>query len=660
MYPQSLRRQAVFAVTAMAMWLSMPVPAGDRSIRGQEAESALPFLAIRCVDEDGRPVEGATVGISASGQANREPVWSLYLPNSTSDAGGVVTFLTRDLGDAPVVLYALHEGRQLAAFQRVDPKSAGPEVEITLEAACRVHGRVASSQMTEIGRDATDVRVILYRGERSHLYYDSTDQHFAFYLPPGDYRLKMGGAGLQSVDHAFTVRPGAEELQIDPLNLPLEPILNWIGKPAPELRNIKEWKNSPPLTLADLRGKIVLLNFWGESRGIYSGDMPFWVALHDAFHEQGVVVLGVHDDSVRDIAEMDERFARARERMWHGRDIPFPVALDGGGEVPVEGTDLKAKGATTAAYGIGTFHAGLLIDRQGQVVTEFHPLNAAHVNTLRRMVGVPTDESPFTLTHTPGWMRRFDEAYRLEPGQVLRLVRPPFIPERDAFITLKYRNAVGDGGVPPRLTIIDEGKLNAHSRGTAKLREVLHFLRPPRAPDDLFDCPVLLAEMEVPGDWVVRKESTLDERLAALADILNQELDRPISIRREQVERDAIVVRGSYEFAPLAGAHDDQTINITADPLDLLRECGGGTGEFADLLAWLSRHFHRRILDETTDAPTGELQWRQRESTIVNFRIENPPELDVILTLLEAQTCLEFAREKRTVEVWTVREAAAE
>jgi len=34
-----------------------------------------------------------------------------------------------------------------------------------------------------------------------------------------------------------------------------------IGRPAPEIHN-KVWINSPALKMADLRGKVVLLQFW--------------------------------------------------------------------------------------------------------------------------------------------------------------------------------------------------------------------------------------------------------------------------------------------------------------------------------------------------------------------------------------------------------------
>ena len=36
---------------------------------------------------------------------------------------------------------------------------------------------------------------------------------------------------------------------------------SWVGRPAPELTN-QTWINSAPLRLADLRGKVVLLEFW--------------------------------------------------------------------------------------------------------------------------------------------------------------------------------------------------------------------------------------------------------------------------------------------------------------------------------------------------------------------------------------------------------------
>ncbi len=45
------------------------------------------------------------------------------------------------------------------------------------------------------------------------------------------------------------------------LSLPRWAGASMIGKPAPELAN-EVWINSRPLRLADLRGKVILLEFW--------------------------------------------------------------------------------------------------------------------------------------------------------------------------------------------------------------------------------------------------------------------------------------------------------------------------------------------------------------------------------------------------------------
>ena len=68
--------------------------------------------------------------------------------------------------------------------------------------------------------------------------------------------------------------------------------LKLIGKPAPEL-SIKEWRNSAPLTLTDLKGKVVLLEFWATWCKPCEQMFPKIKEFHRSYAGQGLEVLAL-------------------------------------------------------------------------------------------------------------------------------------------------------------------------------------------------------------------------------------------------------------------------------------------------------------------------------------------------------------------------------
>src|SRR3954466_8377935 len=54
------------------------------------------------------------------------------------------------------------------------------------------------------------------------------------------------------------------------------------------------WLNSPPLTAADLRGHVVLVNFWTYTCINWLRTLPYLRACADKYQDQGLVVIGVH------------------------------------------------------------------------------------------------------------------------------------------------------------------------------------------------------------------------------------------------------------------------------------------------------------------------------------------------------------------------------
>ena len=94
--------------------------------------------------------------------------------------------------------------------------------------------------------------------------------------------------------------------------------------PAPEFRGIQQWINSKPLTLAGLRGKVVLIDFWTYSCINCLRTLPHLKAWYATYAPQGLVVVGVHTPEFA--FEHDPgNVAEATQRLG----VRYPVALDG-------------------------------------------------------------------------------------------------------------------------------------------------------------------------------------------------------------------------------------------------------------------------------------------------------------------------------------------
>lgn len=92
---------------------------------------------------------------------------------------------------------------------------------------------------------------------------------------------------------------------------------------APEFRGLGPWHNSPPLTLAALRGKVVLIDFWTYSCINCIRTLPYIQGYWEKFKDKPFVIIGVHSPEF--IFEKSERnVADAIHR--HG--LTYPVAQD--------------------------------------------------------------------------------------------------------------------------------------------------------------------------------------------------------------------------------------------------------------------------------------------------------------------------------------------
>jgi thiol-disulfide isomerase/thioredoxin len=119
---------------------------------------------------------------------------------------------------------------------------------------------------------------------------------------------------------------------------------------APEFTGISQWLNSQPLTLAQLKGKVVLVDFW--TYGCYNcvNTLPYVIKLQQEYGSSGFTVIGVHtpefpyETSTANVAAAIKQYG-----------ITYPVAQDN-------------EFATWNAYGNHYWPAQYILDKSGHIV----------------------------------------------------------------------------------------------------------------------------------------------------------------------------------------------------------------------------------------------------------------------------------------------------
>jgi thiol-disulfide isomerase/thioredoxin len=91
----------------------------------------------------------------------------------------------------------------------------------------------------------------------------------------------------------------------------------------PSLGGAVQWLNSPPLTAAGLRGKVVVVDFWTYTCINWLRSLPYVRAWAKKYRDQGLVVIGVHTPEFPFEKDIDNVRRAAKDMR-----VDYPIATD--------------------------------------------------------------------------------------------------------------------------------------------------------------------------------------------------------------------------------------------------------------------------------------------------------------------------------------------
>jgi cytochrome c biogenesis protein CcdA/thiol-disulfide isomerase/thioredoxin len=186
---------------------------------------------------------------------------------------------------------------------------------------------------------------------------------------------------------------------------------------APDFAAIDLWLNSEALTLQELRGKVVVLDFWTYSCINCLRTLPFVKRWDEAYRAKGLVIVGVHTPEFAFEREPDNVRKAVRSL-----GVRYPVALD---------TDY----ATWNAWGNRYWPAKYFVDRRGHVrYAHFgegeYEESEQVIRTLLAEPGLPAPVAERIRDRTPTEPQT-PETY-LGHARIDRYVGSELVPDREA------------------------------------------------------------------------------------------------------------------------------------------------------------------------------------------------------------------------------------
>jgi thiol-disulfide isomerase/thioredoxin len=199
-----------------------------------------------------------------------------------------------------------------------------------------------------------EVRKLAVAAPSARLYTDATEK-LADVLIDGKRKpeavkmieaaIKYAGTGVKPEERRYVLRA----LERKQRQLRLQ------GEVAPEITVVK-WVEQAPVKLSELRGRVVLLDFWATWCGPCLRSFPHLIEWHEKYKDRGLVILGITkfygEGNGQELKPEDELSFIGRFKKAH--NLPYGTAVADGDENHIK-------------YSVSAIPTAVLIDRQGVI-----------------------------------------------------------------------------------------------------------------------------------------------------------------------------------------------------------------------------------------------------------------------------------------------------
>ncbi|MFZ5981227.1 MAG: redoxin domain-containing protein, partial [Candidatus Zixiibacteriota bacterium] len=171
------------------------------------------------------------------------------------------------------------------------------------------------------------------------------DRHFQAYILE---KFPNYGTGLTKLEDNNAVKQELEKLGSEKNNI-VQDLGNSFYPQAPEIIPGGEWFNSKPLKISELKGKVVLIDFWTYTCINCIRTLPYIRDWHSKYKDKGLVIIGVHTPEF-EFEKNSDNVARAIKDFG----LEYPIVQD---------NDYS----TWRAYNNRFWPAKYFIDRNGKI-----------------------------------------------------------------------------------------------------------------------------------------------------------------------------------------------------------------------------------------------------------------------------------------------------